>query len=276
MISAPANFRPWALFSDVDQSLTADGTSADFARYTFPGATPTSVAASNQCFATTGALTGYPLAPPTFIGQIPVPFIFAPANGSTFGAYSPTTLRRHPSCKRAARRMCRRKSAMPRRWTARSTGRLASIISTSIVKPASAWAPIWVRACRARCTTRRVRPTPPASCSTIVSAPMSMPPSARSIGKPVEQFTVGLALRYDIERRRAENLVPFVLDPISGGQINPGQVGGPIPPSASTFKQLQPKITLSYKVNDDYQSVCQLGAWASRPAVSTTRVRPPS
>jgi iron complex outermembrane receptor protein len=81
----------WLLYSDVDQSLTADGTSADFARYTFPGATPASVAASNSCFATTAALTGYPLAPPTFIGEVPVPFIFDPATGSTFGAYSPTT-----------------------------------------------------------------------------------------------------------------------------------------------------------------------------------------
>lgn len=37
------------------------------------------------------ALTGFPVNPPGGIGQIPVPFIFAPANGSTFGPYSPTT-----------------------------------------------------------------------------------------------------------------------------------------------------------------------------------------
>ena len=81
----------WVLYSDVDQALAADGTSADFARFTFPGATPASVAASNSCFATTAALTGFPVNSPGFIGNNPVPFIFDPANGSTFGPYSPTT-----------------------------------------------------------------------------------------------------------------------------------------------------------------------------------------
>ena len=85
----------WALYSDVDQSLTADGTSADFARYISPAlgapANATNLAVQNQCFATTAALTGFPVNAPGFIGQIPVPFIFAPATGSTFGAYSPTT-----------------------------------------------------------------------------------------------------------------------------------------------------------------------------------------
>lgn len=81
----------WALYTDVDQSLTADSTSADFARFTFPGASPASVAASNACFASTAALTGFPLNAPTFIGNNPVPFIFDPVNGSTFGPYSPTT-----------------------------------------------------------------------------------------------------------------------------------------------------------------------------------------
>ncbi|MCR9180824.1 MAG: TonB-dependent receptor plug domain-containing protein, partial [Erythrobacteraceae bacterium] len=68
----------WALYTDVDQSLTADSTSADFARFTFPGATPASVAASNACFASTAELTGFPLNAPTFIGNNPVPFIFDP------------------------------------------------------------------------------------------------------------------------------------------------------------------------------------------------------
>ncbi|MBL0967423.1 MAG: TonB-dependent receptor plug domain-containing protein, partial [Blastomonas sp.] len=81
----------WGLYSDVDQSLTADGTSADFARFTFPGATPASVAASNACFRSTAQLTGFPVNQPGFIGATPVPFIFAPATGSTFGPYSPTT-----------------------------------------------------------------------------------------------------------------------------------------------------------------------------------------
>ena len=86
-----ATLTAWVLYSDVEQSLTADGTSADFARFTFPGATPASVAAANACAASTLALAGYPLNAPTFIGTSPIPFIFNPATGSTFGPYSPTT-----------------------------------------------------------------------------------------------------------------------------------------------------------------------------------------
>ncbi|WP_313671687.1 TonB-dependent receptor [Sandarakinorhabdus sp.] len=246
----PGKLSAWALFSDVDQSLTADGTSADFARYTFPGATPTSVAASNQCFATTGALTGYPLAPPTFIGQIPVPFIFAPANGSTFGAYSPTT------CDGTQLQTRQQKD-----------------ISAEIRYASTLDGPInWSLGLYYLNIDRETGISLGADLGqgvsrTLYNAPGSSNPTSQLFNdrfrtdvyaafgsldwKPVEQFTIGLALRYDIERRRAENLVPFVLDPISGGQINPGQVGGPIPPSASTFKQLQPKITLAYKVNDD-------------------------
>ena len=48
-----ATLTAWGLYSDVDQFLVADGTSADFARFTFPGATDASVAASNACFAST-------------------------------------------------------------------------------------------------------------------------------------------------------------------------------------------------------------------------------
>ena len=80
----------WLLYSDVKQDLVADGTSADFARY-IGAALPSGAAAVNRCFASTAAATGFPVNQPGFIGQIPVPFIFAPANGSTFGPYSPTT-----------------------------------------------------------------------------------------------------------------------------------------------------------------------------------------
>lgn len=63
-----------ALYSDVGQSLTADGTSADFARYISPAlgtpANATNLAVQNQCIATTVALTGFPVNAPGFIGQI--------------------------------------------------------------------------------------------------------------------------------------------------------------------------------------------------------------
>ena len=240
----------WLLYSDVDQSLTADGTSADFARYTFPGATPASVAASNRCFATTAALTGYPLAAPTFIGQTPVPFIFDPATGSTFGAYSPTT------CDGTQLQTRKQKDVSAEVRYASTTGGPIDwsvglyYLNIDRETGVSLGADLG----------QGVLPT-------LYNGPGSTNPTSQLFNdrfrtdvyaafgnidwKPVDQLTLGVALRYDIERRRAENLVPFVTDPITGGPINPGQAGGPIPPAANTFKQLQPKVTLTFKPNDD-------------------------
>ena len=240
----------WLLYSDVDQSLTADGTSADFARYTFPGASATSQAAAARCAATTLQLTGYPLNPPTFIGTSSTPFIFNPASGSTYGAYSPTTCDGTQLQTRKQKDISgevRYASTLdgPINWSAglyylnidRETGislgaDLGQGVSSTLYNPPGSSNPT------SQLFNDRFR--------TIVYAAFGSLDC-----KPVDQFTVGLALRYDIENRRANNLVPFVLDPITGGPINPGQSGGPIPPAQNSFRQLQPKVTLAYKINDD-------------------------
>ena len=240
----------WMLYSNVDQSLTADGTSADFARYTFPGATPTSVAVSNKCFATTAQLTGYPLNPPTFIGQIPAPFIFSPANGSTFGAYSPTTCDGTQLQTRTQEDLSleiRYASQLdgPLNWSVglyylnidRETGvslgaDLGQGVSSSLYNGPNSSNPT------SQLFNDRFR-------TDVYAAFGSLD------WKPTDQLVAGIALRYDIERRRANNLVPLVTDPFTGGPINPGQAGGLIPPSAATFKQLEPKITLLYKVTPE-------------------------
>ncbi|MGB3722295.1 MAG: TonB-dependent receptor, partial [Pacificimonas sp.] len=61
---------------------------------------------------------------------------------------------------------------------------------------------------------------------------------------------LGAALRYDIEERDVTNLVPDVLDPITGANINPGQAFGPIEPQSETFKQLQPKLSFNLEIAD--------------------------
>lgn len=70
----------WVLYSDIDNDLISDGTSAAFGFYN----------SDPVCQSTTSALTGYPLLPPQFIGQTPTGVIFDP-NGSFLGAYTPTT-----------------------------------------------------------------------------------------------------------------------------------------------------------------------------------------
>ncbi|MDX1554992.1 MAG: TonB-dependent receptor [Xanthomonadales bacterium] len=71
----------WFLYSDIENDLMSDGTSAAFGFY------------NNDpvCQQTVANLTGYPLLPPQFIGNSPVGVIFDPVNGSFLGAYTPTT-----------------------------------------------------------------------------------------------------------------------------------------------------------------------------------------
>jgi iron complex outermembrane receptor protein len=240
----------WALYSDVQQALTADGTSADFARYTFPGATPASVAASNLCFATTAALTGFPTNQPTFIGNNPIPFIFDPANGSTFGPYSPTT------CDGTQYQERNQKD-----WSVEV--RLAS----------NGEGPLgWQLGAYYLNIDREVGVSLGADLGqgiirNLYNGPTTANPTSQlyhdnfktdvyaafgSVDYELsDALKLGVALRYDIEKRKVRNLVPNVLDPFTGGPLNPGQAFGPIAPQSETFKQLQPKINLNWQVADN-------------------------
>jgi iron complex outermembrane receptor protein len=73
-------FTGWFLYSDIENDLMSDGTSAAFGFYN----------SDPVCQQTVTALSGYPLLPPQFIGQTPTGVIFDP-NGSFLGAYTPTT-----------------------------------------------------------------------------------------------------------------------------------------------------------------------------------------
>jgi iron complex outermembrane receptor protein len=245
----------WVLYSDVDQSLTADSTSADFARFTFPGATPASVAASNACFASTAALTGFPLNQPTFIGNNPVPFIFDPVNGSTFGPYSPTT------CDGTQFQIRKQEDVS-------GEIRLASNGDGAINWQVGAYylhidreVGVSLGADLGRGIIRELYNAPGSDNPTTQlyhdAFKTDVYAAFASIDADVsDRFNVSFAGRYDIEDRQVSSLVPAVFDPITGGPINPGQtvVGGavqPIAPKSATFKQFQPKISLRYELTDD-------------------------
>jgi iron complex outermembrane receptor protein len=250
-----ATLTAWALYSEVDQFLVADGTSADFARFTFPGATAASVAASNACFASTAELTGFPLNAPTFIGQTPVPFIFDPATGSTFGAFSPTT------CDGTQLQV-----------------RNQSDISGEIRLASNGDGPVqWQVGAYYLHIDREVGVSIGADLGQgvipqLYNGPDTINPTSQlyndafdtdvyaafaSLDYEVsDRFEIGLAGRYDIEDRSATSLVPAVFDPFTGGPINPGQqvVNGvvqPLPDQQQTFRQFQPKVSLRYEVSDD-------------------------
>ena len=249
----------WALYSDVDQILGADGTSADFARFIpFPAPTQTAADVAGLCFATTAQLTGFPVNQPGFIGQTPVPFIFDPATGSTFGPYSPTTcdgtqLQLREQTDVSAEIRLASNGIGPLQWQvgayylniSRETGvslgaDLGNGISRDLYNAPGSDNP----------TTQLYND----DFSTDVYALFA------SVDYEVsDRFEIGIAGRYDVEDRRVNNLVPAIADPITGGPINPGQAFGPIPDQSRKFKQFQPKISLRYALSDDINAYANWG-----------------
>ncbi|MFM9936657.1 MAG: TonB-dependent receptor [Novosphingobium sp.] len=239
----------WALYSKIDQDLVADGTSADFARY-INAVNPAAQGAVNACFASTAANTGFPVNQPGNIGAIPVPFIFAPANGSTFGPYSPTT------CD-GTQYQVRKQTDFSTEW------RLIGDAGTTLNWQLGAY---YLHINRSTGVSLGAD-TGQGVIKQLYNAPGSANPTSLLLAdkfktnvyaafgsveyKPTSQFTAGVALRYDIEQRRSASLVPTATDPFTGGPINPGQAFGPLTPQSATFRQFQPKVTLSYRPTDD-------------------------
>ncbi len=61
------------------------------------------------------------------------------------------------------------------------------------------------------------------------------------------------ALRYDLEERDVTSRVPNVLDPATGGPINPGLPAvGTIPDASKNYSQWQPKVSLAYALDDNW------------------------
>ncbi|MGL5839398.1 MAG: TonB-dependent receptor [Sphingorhabdus sp.] len=235
----------WALYSDVDQSLVADGTSADFARY-ISAANPAVAGAVNSCFTSTAALTGFPVNQPGFIGQIPVPFIFAPANGSTFGPYSPTT------CDGTQFQIRKQKDISGEiRLSSNGDGPLAWQVGAYYLN-IDRRVGVSLGAENGNGVIRQLYNAPntnnPTSVLLADEFGTNVYAAFGSVDyEPSDEFKAGLALRYDIEDRKTSSLVPTAVDPFTGGPINPGQAFGAFTPKSESYKQLQPKISISWK-----------------------------
>lgn len=83
---------------------------------------------------------------------------------------------------------------------------------------------------------------------------------------PIDKLTIGLAARYDTEKREATAAGPDVPNPFLGGaSYNPcvrstGQTYAQCAAGTSqTFKQLQPKVTVNYKFMDELSAYASWG-----------------
>ncbi len=244
-----ATLTVWGQYNNIKNNFVADGTSGDFARY-ISAVQPAGNAAVNACFASTAALTGFPVNAPGFIGTSPVPFIFAPATGSTFGPYSPTTCDGTQYQKRdqkdfSAEIRLASNGDGPLSW---QLGAYYLFIDRNVGVSLGA-------------------DTGQGVIKNLYNAPDSANPTSQLFNdnfktdvyagfgsidyKPTSKFDLSVAVRYDIERRRDDNLVPVAIDPFTGSYINPGIVGGvPIPSQKKTFKQFEPKISARYEIAD--------------------------
>jgi len=242
----------WALYSDVRQDLTADGTSADFARYISAAlggpVNATSTAVLNKCNATTLALKGYPINQPGAIGSSPIPFIFNPATGSTFGAYSPTT------CDGTQYQVRNQKDfSAELRLASTGNGPLnwqlgAYYLKIDRLVGVSLGADLGLGVLK-----------------NLYNAPGSNNPTSQlyadqfntnvyaAFGSvdyaPTSNLKASVALRYDNEDRTTSTRVPVATDPITGAPINPGQAAGAIRDKSASFNLIEPKISLSWKPN---------------------------
>jgi len=273
-----ATLTTWGLYSDIENSLGADGTSAAFGFFN----------ADQPCIDTTAALGSagaqFPLNAPQFIGEVPTVAVIDPT-GSLFGAYTPTACDGTQYQERNQEDV-----SFEIRLTSPGDQRLrwnAGLYFLNIEREVGVNTGI-----------DRLNPTSYAGASPIPSLYTADPtnPTEQVVWDEfdtdvysafggiafdiTESFTVDFALRYDREEREVSNKVPFgpgfqtqyinscVLDfsNSGGAPLNPGQcdplgtgVPGPIPDKSKNFDEWQPKLSLTWDITDQWTAFGSVG-----------------
>jgi len=242
----------WALYSDIENDLIADGTSAAFGFFNNDPVCQQSVA----------NLGGFPLPSPTFFGEIPIGVIFAP-NGSFLGAYTPSTCDgiqeqvRNQSDLSAELRLASNTSG-PLSWMV--GGYILDIDrQVGVSTNRDGGGPVTRGLLQLSGENRTVALAYDDFDSSVFAVFGS---ADYAISETIE---ASVALRYDIEERSVSSLVPtdatqefidldfnpMTADPLNAGLsplVNPN---GVIPDQEETFKQLQPKLSLTWDAADN-------------------------
>jgi len=233
----------WALYSDVDQEWIADSTAATFYRFELqPSCRETTLALVSQ---------GYQLPQPQFLS--PVPFT------SVFGPFGPTT------CDGT-------------QYQARSQEDFSAEVRISSVSgdPFS-WSlgayyltldrDTSVSIAEDQGLALLMKPyNPPSSTNptSLMFADFFKTDVYAIFGSIdyglTDRLTLSAALRFDREERDVSSRVPNVLDPATGAPINPGlPAEGNIPDASRAYEQWQPKVSLSYVLNDAWNIYANWG-----------------
>ncbi len=241
----------WVLYSDIENSLSADGTSGAFGFFN----------TEENCAQSTAALfaAGVVLPPPQFLG--PDPF------NSLFGPYSPTTCDGTQFQVRSQEDLSAElrlsgEAGERTRWQAglyyltidREVG-----VNLGIDRGLGVVEELFVPQSGANPTEQLVHDNFKSDVFALFGA------LRRDVSDAVE---LSLALRYDREERDVRNLVPteprtqfvdFTLDGqfTGGAPLNPGldpsiNPSGEIAPKSETFDELQPKVSFTWDASDRF------------------------
>ena len=254
-----ATLTGWALYSDIDNDLIADGTSAAFGFFNNDPACQESVA----------DLAGFPLPSPTFFGEIPVGVIFAP-NGSFLGAYTPST------CDGIQEQLRDQSDISAElRLASNSNGPLSWEIGgyvldidrqVGVSTNRDGGGPVNRGLVQLSGENQTIALAFDDFDSTVYALFGSLDYAVS------DTIQASVALRYDVEEREISSLVPtdatqtFIdldfnpatADPLNAGLsplVNPD---GVIPDQDETFEQLQPKISLTW---DPLDNTTIYGSW---------------
>lgn len=233
----------WALYSDVDQEWIADSTAATFYRFELqPSCRQTSLALVEQ---------GYQLPQPQVLS--PVPFT------SVFGPFGPTTCDGTQYQARTQEDFSAevRLSSVAGDGFSWSVGayflQLDRDTSVSIAEDQGL-----------ELLENAYNPPSSTNPTSLMFADTFKTDVYAVFGSIdyglTDQLTLSAALRFDREERDVSSRVPNVLDPATGAPINPGlPAEGTIPDASNAYEQWQPKVSLSYVLNDAWNIYANWG-----------------
>lgn len=255
------NLTGWFLYSDIENDLMSDGTSAAFGFFNGDPACQQSVA----------ALTGYPLLPPQFIGNSPVGVIFDPVNGSFLGAYTPTT------CDGIQEQLRNQEDlSLELRLASDNDSRLQWMVGAYYLD-IDRQVGVSLNRDSGTLPVRGLFQPEPGPNSTASLAFDQFDSEVYAVFGQLEydvmeSVELSFALRYDREKREVSSLVPFdarqsfidlnfdgvfddPLNPALSSLINPD---GVIPDQSKTFSEWQPKAAVRWDVTE---STALFGSW---------------
>jgi iron complex outermembrane receptor protein len=243
----------WFLYSDVENDLISDGTSAAFGFYNV----------DPVCQQTASNLSGYPLLAPQFIGQTPTGVIFDP-NGSFLGAYTPTT------CDGIQEQVRNQKDYSVELRLASDTDSAVQWMAGIYLLDIDREVGVSLNKDSGMPPIRGLFQPEPGPNSTASLAHDQFDSEVFAIFGQLEwdvsdSVELSLALRYDREKRKVSSLVPFDarqsyidldFDGIYNDPLNPALSSlindtGTIPDKEDTFSEFQPKVAVRWDATDN-------------------------